>query len=132
MFAVMGARAKDAKPTLKSVGDQVFCPCGCAATLNQCPHPASECSARAEMEALIQKDAAAGKTETATLQDFVLLVWVLPGLGLIAGLAFVIVITRRWRKPPHEPEDTSPASVDAKVLEAVEKEIKASRLGVRD
>ena len=149
MFAVMGARAKDAKPTLKSVGDQVFCPCGCAATLNQCPHPASECSARAEMEALIQKDAALGKTETATLQDFVLrygvkvlstppargfnlLVWVLPGLGLIAGLAFVIVITRRWRKPPHEPEDTSPASVDAKVLEAVEKEIKASRLGVRD
>lgn len=134
------------KPTLKSIGDQVYCLCGCVTTLNHCPHIPSECSSRAEMEHLIQTKIAQGKEETAILQDLVLrygvqvlatppakgfdlTVWVLPGLGLIIGLAIVIAIVRRWRKPPVEPPAAPPSSIDPKVMAAMEEEMRISGFG---
>jgi len=137
------------KPTLKSVGQKVYCLCGCVTTLEHCPHPPSECSMRAEMEALIMKDIDAGKDEAAILQDFVnrygvqvlaappakgfdLTAWVLPGVGLIVGLVVVILIVRRMRKPSSEPAEAPPASIDPKLLAAMEEEMKTSGLGTRD
>jgi cytochrome c-type biogenesis protein CcmH len=93
------------------------------------------------MRALIQKEVAAGKDETTILQDmtlrygvkvlaappargFNLTVWILPILGLMVGLAGVVLIVRQWRKPPSEPPGTPPTSFDPKIIEAVEAEMK--------
>jgi len=146
LFAAAMARG-DGKPSVESIGDQVMCLCGCVATLNHCPH--IDCSTREEMKAVIQKEIAAGKDETAILQDlairygvqvlaspptkgFDLTVWILPAIALLAGLALVVVIVRRWRKPVAVPTTASQRPGDPKLLAAVEEEIRKSGLGIRD
>jgi len=135
------------KPTLESIGEQVMCLCGCVATLNHCPH--RDCATVAEVRPIIAKEIAEGKNETAILQDlairygvqvlavppakgFNLTVWILPGVGLLAGLCLVVVIERRWRKPSPATAAISAKPMDPKLLTAVEKEMKASGMGVRD
>jgi len=132
------------KPTLESIGDQVMCLCGCVATLNHCPH--RDCATVAEIRPIIEKEIAEGKDETAILQDlairygvqvlaappargFSLTAWILPGVGLLAGLSFVVVIARRWRKPAPVAPGIPPEPLDPKLLAAVEEEMKASGLG---
>lgn len=134
------AWASDAKTTLESISDQVYCVCGgCVTTLRHCPHLPSECSSRAQMEDQIQKSIAAGKSETAIIQDLVLrygvqvraappargfnlTVWVLPGVGLVAGFLFLLLIARRWRRLS-APARAAAAQVDPKLVAAVEQEI---------
>jgi cytochrome c-type biogenesis protein CcmH/NrfF len=123
----------------KSVGDKVYCLCGCVTTLNHCPHTEAECSIQADMHKLIRKDVAEGKSENLILGDFVLrygaqvlasppakgfdlAVWLLPGFGLIAGLVIVVLLVRRFRKPQEVPPP--PQTSDPKVLAAVEEEMK--------
>lgn len=142
------SRADEARPTVEAVSERVMCLCGCVATLNHCPHPESECAMRAEMTKLIKTQIAGGKTEEAILQDFVerygvkvlaappgsgfnLAAWVLPGLGLILGLACVMVIVRRWRQPAAA-ASAPPAPTDPKLLAAIEEEMRNSGLGTRD
>jgi cytochrome c-type biogenesis protein CcmH len=132
------------KPTLESIGDQVMCLCGCVATLNHCPH--RDCATVAEIRPIIEKEIAAGKDETAILQDlairygvqvlaappargFSLTAWILPGVGLVVGLSLVVVIVRRWRKPAPAAAGVPPKPLDPKLLAAVEEERKASGLG---
>lgn len=133
------AVALGSRPTQKSIEGAVTCQCGCNQTVAGCDHYG--CSSREELRALIQKEIAAGKDETAIFQDltlrygvkvlaappaqgFNLTVWVLPILGLMIGLAAVVMIVRRWRKPPDEPPGAPPSSVDPKVMAAVEAEMK--------
>src|SRR5579872_3103616 len=138
------ARGDDArKPTLESLGNQVQCTCGCVAPLNQCPH--LDCAQKAEMQGFIKQEIAAGKPETAILQDlalrygvqvlsappahgFNLAVWILPSIGLLVGLVIVVVIVRRWKKKPAPVPARSAASHDPKILSAVEEEMKATGL----
>src|SRR5215472_11562721 len=106
------------KPTQRSIEGALTCQCGCNQTVAGCDHYG--CSSREEMRALIQKEIAAGKDETAIFQDmtlrygvkvlaappargFNLTVWILPILGLMVGLAVVVLIVRQWRRPPSEP-----------------------------
>jgi cytochrome c-type biogenesis protein CcmH/NrfF len=142
------ARAVDPGPTVDSIGERVMCLCGCVAILNHCPH--ENCSMHEEMRATIQKAIAEGKDEKAILQEltqqygvkvlaappaqgFNLAAWILPGLGLAVGLALVVVIVRRWRKPQGTPAIAGAApDVDSKLLAAVEEEMKTSGLGIRD
>ena len=132
------------KPTLENIGNEVQCPCGCVAPLNQCPM--LDCAEKAEMRNFIKKEIADGKDETAILQDisirygvqaltappargFNLAVWILPGIGLMAGLGIVVVIVRRWKhKPALAPAQTS-VPIDPKVLNALEEEMKSTGLG---
>jgi cytochrome c-type biogenesis protein CcmH len=126
-------------PTVKSVGEAVICQCGCTQTVTACNH--FECSTRAEMNAISDKEIKAGKDETTILQDFVkrygvqvlasppatgftLTIWILPGIGLMAGLLLVVVIVRRWRKPSPESNLPPPDPIDPKILEAMEEEMK--------
>jgi cytochrome c-type biogenesis protein CcmH/NrfF len=135
------------KPTLESIGDQVMCLCGCVATLNHCPH--RDCATVAEIRPIIEKEIAEGKDETTILQDlairygvqvlaaptakgFSLAAWILPGIGLLAGLSFVVIMVRRWRKPSPVAAAIPAKPLDPKLLTAVEEEMKASGLGVRD
>ncbi|MGO8815883.1 MAG: cytochrome c-type biogenesis protein CcmH [Terriglobia bacterium] len=128
------------KPTVESVGNKVMCVCGgCVAPLNECPM--LECAEKAEMRAYIQKEINDGKDETAILQDisirygvhaltappakgFNLAVWILPGIGLLVGLGIVVVIVRRWKHKPADVPAPSAASLDPKVLAAMEEEMK--------
>jgi len=127
------------KPTLESLGDQVMCLCGCVATLNHCPH--RDCATLAEIRPIIEKEIAEGKDETTILQDlairygvqvlaapptkgFSLTAWILPSVGLLAGLSFVVVMVRRWRKPSPVAAAVPARPIDPKVLAAVEEEMK--------
>jgi len=127
------------KPTVKSMGDAVMCQCGCAQTVTACNH--YECATRAEMNALSDKEIKAGKDETTILQDFVkqygvqvlasppasgfnMTVWVLPGIGLMVGLLVVVMIVRRWRRPPPESSLPPLGPIDPKIIEAMEEEMK--------
>jgi cytochrome c-type biogenesis protein CcmH len=138
--AVSGSLAGGgARPTQRSIEGALTCQCGCNQTVAGCDHYG--CGSREEMRALIQKEIAAGKDQTAILQDmtlrygvqvlatppaqgFNLTVWILPILGLTVGLAAVVLIVRHWRKPPGEPSHVPPSTMDPKVMAAVEAEIK--------
>ncbi|HKS95079.1 MAG TPA: cytochrome c-type biogenesis protein CcmH [Terriglobia bacterium] len=145
VFAVATAWAVTTKPTVQSIGAGVVCQCGCNFPVATCNHEV--CSSRDEMKAMAAKEIAAGKDETAILQDFVLRygvkvlatppasgfnlsVWILPGVGLIAGLAVVLVLVRRWRTPPAPPAGPPESRVDPATLAAVEEEMKTSGLEV--
>ena len=145
LLAAPVARGDSArKPNPEAIGNQVQCTCGCVAPLSQCPM--AECAEKAEMRAFIKKEIADGKDETAILQDisirygvqaltappakgFNLAVWILPGIGLLAGLGIVVVIVRRWRRKPAIVPVPTAASLDPKVLTAVEEEMKSTGMG---
>jgi len=59
-------------------------------------------------------------------KGFNLAVWILPGIGLMAGLGIVVVIVRRWKRKPAIDLDPGSASLDPKVLDALEEEMKAT------
>ena len=128
-------------PTLKSIGDEVQCLCGCNAPLNQCPH--IDCAEREKVQGFIRTEIASGKNESTILADLSLKygqqvlstppahglnlsIWILPGVGLLLGLGIVVVIVRRWKHKP-QPAPVKPAiSHDPKVLAAMEEEMKTS------
>lgn len=135
------------RPTLESIGAQVYCACGgCVGLLNNCPHSEAECRSRAEMKRYILAEIAQGKDEKAILQDcaakygvqilaappahgFNLTVWTLPGIGFVIGLMVAIYFVRRWRSLVPAATGTPAQKVtpyDAKVLKAVEDEMKKS------
>ncbi len=144
-LAAVNTFAGAPKSSLKSIGDGLICQCGCVQTVNACNHV--ECPALPEMTAMAQKEIKEGKEETTILQDFVLrygvqvlasppargfnlTVWILPALALVTGLAAVIAIVRRWRKPSAEARQGGPAvEPDPKILAAIEEEMKRSGLG---
>jgi cytochrome c-type biogenesis protein CcmH/NrfF len=142
LAATLGV-AGDAKTSLKSVGDQAFCQCGCNQTLSGCNHV--ECSSRSEMNDQIQKGIAENKSQTTILQDLVLrygvkvlasppasgvnlVVWILPGVGLAAGLAVVMAVVRRWQRPRAGSGSSPAGGVDPQLLAAIEREMKTSGL----
>jgi cytochrome c-type biogenesis protein CcmH/NrfF len=103
----------------------------------------------AQIRPIIEKEIAEGKDETTILQDlairygvqvlaapptrgFSLTAWILPGLGLAFGLSFVVIIVRRWRKPGPAPTGVPAKPVDPNLLAALEEEMKASGLEVKD
>jgi len=140
LFATPMMRAdRSRKPTVESIGDQVMCLCGCMATLNHCPH--RDCATVAEMRPIIEKEIAEGKDETTILQDlairfgvqvlaappasgFNLAVWILPGVGLLAGLSFVVIMVRRWRKASPDAAALPARPLDPKLFAALEEEMK--------
>jgi cytochrome c-type biogenesis protein CcmH/NrfF len=129
------------KTSLEKVGDQVYCLCGCVTTLNHCPHLPSQCQSRAEITGVILQDIRRGDAEPAILQDlarryglqvlaappargFDLAVWILPGFGLVIGLVAVILVVRHMRMGSRlQPSQDEPL-VDAKIMAAVEEEMK--------
>lgn len=130
-----------AKTTVESIENGTICQCGCNQTVSGCNHEG--CAAKAEMQAMADKEVASGKDGAAILQDFVLrygtkvlstppasgfnlTVWILPICGGFLGLALVVVLVRRWRRAP-EIAPGAPAPIDPETMAEVEEEMK--RLG---
>ena len=93
------------------------------------------------MRPIIEKEIAEGKDEKTILQDlairygaqvlaappakgFSLTAWILPGVGLLAGLWFVVIMVRRWRKASPGAAAFPARPLDPKLLAAVEREMK--------
>ncbi len=146
LLAASAARGVNPSPAARSVGEKVVCLCGCVAILNQCPH--QNCSTHDEVNAVIEKLLAEGKSEPEVIQalaarfgtkilaappakGFNIAAWVLPALGLIFGFVAVVMVVRGLRKPASDPGAPPPAGVDPKVLAAMEEEMKTSGLGTR-
>jgi cytochrome c-type biogenesis protein CcmH len=136
------AAASGSSPTAQSITKGIICQCGCNQTVESCNH--YQCASRTEMQAMAEKEVAAGKDETTIMQDFVLkygtkvlaappaegfdlTAWILPGAGALVGLALVLVLVRRWRNGRTPPPDAPP--LDPKLLAEVEEEMK--RAGMR-
>jgi cytochrome c-type biogenesis protein CcmH/NrfF len=142
VFSTFPARGEAARqPTLETLGNEVQCTCGCNAPLNQCPH--LDCAEKAQIQAFIKQEVAAGKSEAAILDDlsrryglkvlsappargFNLAVWILPGVGLLLGLGLVVVIVRRWNDKPGPAPARASVAPDPKVLAAMEEEMKST------
>lgn len=140
LFAARAA-ASAPKPTLDQVGNQVYCQCGCVTTLNHCPHLPSQCASRAAMQTVILSDIKQGKDDKGILADLVdqygvrvlasppssgfnMMVWLLPGIGLLIGLVILILVVRRWRRRVAKASSVSPeAPIDPKIMAAVEEEL---------
>ena len=145
IFAVFAASAlaageEAAKPTLKSIGANLVCQCGCNYGLNDCTH--NNCSSDEEISAFIQKEISEGKEQPAILkalvdrygvkvlaappaEGFNLAAWILPGLALVMGLGVVTLAVRRLRRPAAAATAAPPpAPVDPDLLAAIEEEMK--------
>src|SRR5579863_1980899 len=114
------------KTTAQQIEGGLTCECGCQQTVSGCNHEG--CGSKAEMQAMAEKEVAAGKDSATILQDFVLkygtqvlstpppsgfnlTVWILPICGGLIGLALVIVLVRRWRQAPAA-APSAPNSID--------------------
>jgi len=123
-----------------TISTKVYCMCGCATTLKDCPD--LHCPVKAKMDQIIRTDLKQGKSEKATIQDLVdiygekvlaappasgfnLTAWILPGVGLLIGLFLAITIVRRWRRPAVQSATSAAAPpMDDNVRAAVEEEMK--------
>jgi cytochrome c-type biogenesis protein CcmH/NrfF len=65
-------------------------------------------------------------------RGFSLTAWILPGVGLLAGLSLVVAVARRWRKPRIALAGADFKPLDPKLLAAVEEEMKNSGMRTRD
>jgi len=125
----------------QDISSRVFCMCGCATELKDCPD--LHCPVKAKMHQIIRTDLEEGKSEQATIQDLVALygekvlaappprgfnltAWVLPGVGLLVGLFLAITVVRRWRRPAVQTATPAPAEPPANenLRVAVEEEMK--------
>ena len=126
------------KTTAQQIEGGLTCECGCQQTVSGCNHEG--CGSKAEMQAMAEKEVAAGKDSATILQDFVLkygtkvlatpaptgfnlTVWILPILLGIVGLSAVVMMVRRWRHAPVAP-GTAPAPLDPESMAEVEEEMK--------
>jgi len=130
-----------ANPRVRRLGDQLMCLCGCGATITGCNMLGCSHSkpAREKLLAMVN----AGMSDSAILDSFVqehgveilakppaqgfnLLGYVVPFIGIAAGLAFVWLVIKRFRKPlavagGPEIDDAAFASYQAQIEKDLEK-----------
>jgi cytochrome c-type biogenesis protein CcmH len=133
------APAEGAQTSVREVGESLVCLCGCNSVLNQCPH--QTCGFHDEINGLIAREIAAGKDRQTIIaglverygvkvlaappaEGFNLVAWILPGVGLLAGLVIVVLVVRRMRRSASTSQPAPAPPVDPKVLAAVEEEMK--------
>ncbi|HUM05769.1 MAG TPA: cytochrome c-type biogenesis protein CcmH [Terriglobales bacterium] len=113
IFAFSGAGDDDAR--FKKLGHHLMCTCGCGQILLECNHVGCQSS-----DKMIRQLSAAldrGDNDDLILQGFVQeygptvvaaptttgfnrVAWVMPGLVLILGMAFVVYVVHAWKNKP--------------------------------
>ncbi len=99
--------------TLEEISNELVCQCGCGLVLNNCNH--SDCGVAIPMRRIITERIERGETKeqiiasfvqqygevvrsTPTKEGFNLTVWVLPFIGIAAGLGVVAVLIILWTR----------------------------------
>lgn len=113
VFLFLGAGDNDAR--FKDLGHRMMCTCGCGQILLECNHVGCQSSDKMRNQLLAALDR--GENDDLVLQGFVQeygptvvaaptttgfnqVAWVMPGLALIFGIAFVVLVVRAWKNKP--------------------------------
>jgi len=113
VFLFLGAGDNDAR--FKDLGHRMMCTCGCGQILLECNHVGCQSSDKMRNQLLAALDR--GDNDDLILQGFVQeygptvvaaptttgfnrVAWVMPGLVLILGITFVVVVVRSWKSRP--------------------------------
>jgi len=113
LLVFLGAGDTDAR--FKDLGHRMMCTCGCGQVLLECNHVGCQSSDKIRNQLLAALDR--GDNDDLILQGFVQeygptvvaaptttgfnrVAWVMPGLALIFGMAFVVFVVRAWKNKP--------------------------------
>ena len=124
--------------TVSRIADNLMCTCGCPHIIGQC---GDECSVAPQLVHEITELVTAGNTEEEVYkifedkyglrvlavpkaEGFNLLAWVMPFVGLLAGLVVVFVVVKRLK--PDEPSQGTagaPPEIDEKYRKLIDREL---------
>jgi len=130
-----------ARTTVDDTAQGLTCQCGCGLTVANCNMPTCGFSVpmREEIAAMIDKgmDRPAiisfyrhkygEKVLSApTTEGFNLLAWVMPFFAIAVGGGLIVMVLGRWRSEttPQAPVDTRPSSIDPKLREQLDAEVR--------
>ena len=124
--------------TVSRIADNLMCTCGCPHIIGQC---GDECSVAPQLVHEISELVTAGNTEEEVYkifedkyglrvlaapkaEGFNLLAWVMPFVGLLAGMVVVFFVAKRL-KPDHSNQETerAPPEIDEKYRELIDREL---------
>lgn len=108
--APVSAQAQDG-PSFQELEESLTCQCGCGLTVHSCNH--LTCPSAIPLRAEIREQMSLGKSKSEildhfrttygemilsspTTRGFNLVAWILPFFALAVGLAFVLLVVRRW------------------------------------
>jgi len=114
IFLFLGAGPSD-DARFRDLGHRMMCTCGCGQILLECNHVGCQSSDKMRNELLAAL--ARGDNDDLLLQGFVQeygptviaaptatgfnrVAWVMPFVALAAGIAFVVVVVRAWKRRP--------------------------------
>lgn len=112
--------------TQSQIEEALTCQCGCGLTVHSCNHV--QCPSGIPLKEEIATQLAAGKTReevltyfstkygekilsAPTTTGFNLVAWVTPFAAVLAAGAVIVVVSRRWRRPPMPPS-APPTPID--------------------
>ena len=124
--------------TVSRIADNLMCTCGCPHIIGQC---GDECSVAPQLVHEISQLVTAGNTEEEVYkifedkyglrvlaapkaEGFNLLAWVMPFVGLLAGMVVVFFVARRL-KPDDSNQETerAPPEIDEKYRKLIDREL---------
>lgn len=130
LFGVLPLVAQQAQnpDKQKEIGGKFLCMCGCNQVLTQCNHVG--CTTSASMLKQIDQSITRGESEQAITDalvsqftskvfaeppktGFSIVAWAMPVFYFLIGLALVVFVILRWRRPEAAPAAISPAASGA-------------------
>lgn len=112
--------------TQSEIEESLTCQCGCGLTVHSCNHV--QCPSGIPLKEEIAAQLAAGKAReevltyfstkygekilsAPTTTGFNLVAWITPFAAVLVAGAVIVVVSRRWRRPP-SPPSAPPAPID--------------------
>lgn len=123
---LQGGAPAAGQPTFQELEESLTCQCGCGLTVHACNH--LQCPSAIPLRQEIREQLALGLDKTQVLAHFEqrygekilsspttsgfnLTAWTTPFVGLAAGMLFVVVTLRRWRRAgPRAPVGPQPTT----------------------
>lgn len=135
LLAASAAWADEMYLKVRAIGDHIECNCGCSSTISTCNMVG--CHVRVPINEEIEAGIEAGRSQEDILaavyekygeemrvaprsEGFGIVGWAMPFVSLLAGLAIIPFVVRRWRR---NARGQAAQSVPAKVVDRYNKEI---------
>lgn len=136
LLAAPAALADEMYLKVRKIGDRIECTCGCSSTIATCNMVG--CHVRVPINEEIRAGIEAGRTQEEILEavyekygqemrveprreGFGVVGWAMPFVSLLAGLAAIPFVVRRWRRNARE--QAAAKSTPARVVERYSEEI---------